>query len=265
MAQDIGALAVYFGTILSLTYPCRFTSYGATCNSFRFTSYCISMMHPQDRNVLTCICRDGITDETDLRHCIARRAAGSFYCGRCTPDDCLCGCGPCDGSPDPSSDSDPGYHDPDRTEPWGPSGSEDTTSEGPPSIFYHESSSSEEPEWIPAQQKRHNKRKFCSGYNSPGHACTTQDHVPAQSQETPGALVELQVESTRCPCPAGCLYEGEYGLATCLLCSPQNCSNGQCCCPCAGCYPDSELEENFAGSDSGTCLRWLHPVGHLQI
>ena len=69
-------------------------------------------MHPQDRNVLTCICRDGISDETDPRHCIARRAAGSFYCGRCTPDSCACGCGPCDGSLDPSSDSDPGYHDP---------------------------------------------------------------------------------------------------------------------------------------------------------
>ena len=203
------------------------------------------MMHPQDRNVLTCTCLDGITDEPDSRHCIATRAAGSFYCDRCVPDDCLCGCGPCG-----YADSDPGYHDPNRTELRGFSGSEDTTSEGPASLIT--SSSSEDSEWIPALQKRNNKRKFCSGYNSKtcsDQACTTQDHVAAQSQETPGALVE----STRCPCPAGCLYEGEYGLATWLLCSPQNCTNGQCCGPCAGCYPDSEPEENFCGSDSGTC------------
>ena len=247
------AFAEYLDTFVSLIYPCRFTSYGGICNSFRFTSYCTSMMHPQDRNVLTCICRDGITDETDPRHCIARRAARVFYCGRCTPDYCACGCGPCDGSPDPSSDSDPGYHDPDRTEPWGSSGSENTTSEGPPSTSYNESSSSEDPEWIPARSKRNNKRNLCSGYNSKtcsDQACTTQDHVPAQSQETSGALVELQVESTRCPCLAGCLYEGEYGLVTCLLCSPQNCTNGQCCCPCAGCYPDSGPEENVGGSVS---------------
>ena len=151
--------------ILSLIYLCRFTSYGATCNSFRFTSYCTSMMPGWNhRDGITCICRDGITDETDFRHCLSRRAAGSFYCGRCTPDDCLCGCGPCDGSPGPSSDSDPGYHDPDRTEPWGSSGSEDTTSEGSPSIFT--SSSCEDPEWIPARQKHDNKRNLCSGYNS---------------------------------------------------------------------------------------------------
>jgi len=60
-----------------------------------------------------------------------------------------------------------------------------------------------------------------------------------------GASAEPQVDSTKCPCPAGCLYECEYGLTTCWLCSPQNYrpDNGQCCCPCEGCYPDSESDE----------------------
>ena len=60
-----------------------------------------------------------------------------------------------------------------------------------------------------------------------------------------GASAEPQVDLTKCLCPAGCLYECEYGLTTCWLCSPQNYrpDNGQCCCPCEGCYPDSESDE----------------------
>ena len=197
----------------------------------------MSMLHPQDRVLLTCICRNGITDEIDSRHCIHTPVAGSFYCGRCVPNDCLCGCGPCG-----YTDSDSGYHLLNQTQLLDSPGSDDKTSEGPASIST--SSSSEDSEWIPARAERNIKRKFCSGYDSKtcsDEACTTQEHVAAQSQETPGD----SVESTRCPCPAECLYEGEYGLANCLLCSPQNCTYGQCCCPCAGCYPDSELEENL--------------------
>ena len=257
------AQAVYFH-ICYFWLPVSVYTIRSDVSQFRFTSHCISMLHPQDRIVLTCICRNGITDEIDSRHCIHTPVAGSLYCGMCVANDCSYGCGPCG-----YADVDSGYHLPNQTQLLGSSGSDDTTSEGPASMST--SSSSEDPEWISALQERNNKRKFCSEYNSKtcsDQARITPAHVDIHSQESPGDLVEF----TRCPCPAGCLYEGEYGLATCLLCSPQNCTNGQCCCPCAGCYPDSELEENFWSKwqwimrwviCKSEHLQWLHPAGHL--
>ena len=62
---------------------------------------------------------------------------------------------------------------------------------------------------------------------------------------------ETQVRPAICSCPAGCTYECEYGLSTCWLCDPRNYrpDNGQCCCPCEGCYPDTEPDEDTAATE----------------
>ena len=73
---------------------------------------------------------------------------------------------------------------------------------------------------------------------------SSMGHEPVpQPWVTP--TVDPQSSTTRCPCPAGCLYDCEYGLTTCWLCHPQNYrpDNGQCCCPCEGCYPDTDSDE----------------------
>ena len=207
-------------------------------------------MHPEHRNVLTCICRDGITDETDLRHCLSRRAAGSLYCGRCRPDDCLCGCGPCDGS-----DSDPGYHDPDRTEPWDSSGSEDTTSEGTPSIFT--SSSSEDPEWIPARQKRCNKRNLCSGYNSKtcsDQACTHKNTSLLNHRRCPVKPVKWQ-GNMRAPAVITSCWSSKFMY--CISCD----NDQQTCCILTWSHPSVCLPNVFICK----YIRFMYRCGHTLL
>ena len=63
------AQAVYFH-ICYFWLPVSVYTIRSDLSRFRFTSHCTSMLHPQDRIVLTCICRNGITDEIDSRHCI---------------------------------------------------------------------------------------------------------------------------------------------------------------------------------------------------
>ena len=178
--------------------------------------------------------------ETKSRHCIPTSLAGSLYCGMWVANDCSCGCGLCG-----HGAADSGYHLLNQTQLLGFHGSHDTTSEGPANMST--SVISEDTEWTSAQQARNvqNKRKFCSEYNAKtgsNQTRSTPAYADTHLQKSPGH----PLDSTRCPCPAGCLYEGEYGLATCLLCSPDNIHEGHgCCCPCAGCYPDSDREDNF--------------------
>ena len=140
----------------------------------------VRVMLPDYRREPTCICRDGIDDDLDTRHCLNRSAPGSQYCNVCTPDQCQCGCGPCEGSSDPSSDpSDPGYHDPDRTQPWNID-SESSTSEGPPPLIppdeeWHPPPSSSEEEWppVPGNNKtsKSEKLQLCNKFGSKSRLC----------------------------------------------------------------------------------------------
>ena len=103
----------------------------------------VRVMHPDRIGLATCICRAGIADDLDIRHCINARVDGSEYCGLCTPEECSrCACGPCEGSPEPGSS----YNEPSTSE----------TSEGPPNMT---SSSSDEPDWIPANHKASRPKK----------------------------------------------------------------------------------------------------------
>ena len=140
----------------------------------------VRVMLPDYRTQPTCICRDGIEDDLDTRHCMNRCVPHSLYCAMCSPDECRCGCGPCEGSPEPSSDpSDPGYHDPDRTEPWNID-SDSSTSEGPPQLAeppeYEQPppSTSSDEEWPPVpgtENPRQKNNLFCNKFGSKARLC----------------------------------------------------------------------------------------------
>ena len=150
----------------------------------------VRVMLPDYRTQPTCICRDGIEDDLDTRHCINRCMPHSLYCAMCSPDECRCGCGPCEGSPEPSSDpSDPGYHDPDRTEPWNID-SESSTSEGP-----QPPPSSPEEEWPPVPERHDShslrnqfgsrSRLVMRGCNESCKDCTMSDDLAALEPLSP--------------------------------------------------------------------------------
>ena len=174
-------------------------------------------MHPE-----TCICQYRITDETDFRHCMSSRVEGSLYCAMCGPNVCDCGCGPCDGSTDPRS-----------------SESENDTSEGTSSIFT--SSSSEDPEWIPAQQKHYSKRNLCSAYNPKtcsDQCCTHKATSLHNHRRCPVKPVKWQ-ENMRAPAVVTSCWSSKFMY--CIWCH----NDQQTCCILAWSHPSVCLSNVF--------------------
>ena len=85
-------------------------------------------------------------------------------------------------------------------------------------------------------------------------------NVPANSLSESGPPVDTEREL--CRCPAGCLYLQEDETSWCVFCNPKNCMLDGCCCPCAGCDPDSDSEMD---SHNPCVTRGQHEVDTLCL